>query len=294
MSTTNGQAREEQFLGALLGTAIGDALGHSLSNLSATDVTERLAGPLGYGPASEERGPEGAGAITHRTEIVLCLVESLTTNDGRPDPDNMAARMGFLAAGPSRELMSPGTIEGIELAIDRDGQVPTTYQPPAELSVASRGIPIGLLHAVGGFDRDLMRRESVVVTHLSHAGSQQEDLTEAVAGLIAATARSRAIPAGMSVPDGEPGQALAAAVAAMSSADSFEEGLRAAVAPAGDRASIGAIAGALLGARFGASGIPQALIDDLDARIYLSLAAPWFYRTSMMRAGTVIDLRQIS
>ena len=57
---------------------------------------------------------------------------------------------------------------------------------------------------------------------------------------------------------------------------------------------MGAIAGAVLGARFGASGIPQDLIDSLDARIYLTLAAPWFYRTAVRLAGTVIDLRVVS
>lgn len=293
MATSSGQAREEQFLGALLGTAIGDALGHSLATLGEDVVEERLAGPLGYGPATD-RGPEGAGAITHRTEIVLCLVESLTTNDGRPDPDNMAARMGFLAAGPSRELMSSGTIEGIELSVDHDGQVPSSFQPPAELAVATRGIPVGLLHAVGGFDGSLMRRESSIVTHLSHAGKEQEDLTDVVAEVVAVTGRTRVIPPIVQVPDGEPGSALAEAISSIANADSFEEGLRQALVEPGDRSSVGAIAGALMGTKFGASGIPQSLIDDLDARIYLSLAAPWFYRTSMMRAGTVIDLRQIS
>jgi hypothetical protein len=69
--------------------------------------------------------------------------------------------------------------------------------------------------------------------------------------------------------------------------------MQAALQQSDDPASAGAIGGGLLGIRFGASGIPQPLIDDLDARIYLSLAAPWFFRTAVMRAGTVIDLRQI-
>lgn len=289
MTISKGQAREEQFLGALLGTAIGDALGQSLAGLSEQEIALRLAAPLGYGSA-EDRGPEGAGAITHRTEIVLCLVESLTTNDGRPDPDNMVARLGFLAAGPSRDLMSPGMIEGIELALENDGQVPDSHVPAIELAVASRGIPVGLLHAVGGFDPDVMRRESAIVTRLSHAGADQESLTQTVAAVMAETARSGSIPAsGESSGD----ENLSATLNAIASADSFADGLRQALAITGDRSSQGAIAGALLGARFGASGIPQSLIDDLDARIYLSLAAPWFYRTALMRAGTVIDLRRI-
>jgi hypothetical protein len=33
------------------------------------------------------------------------------------------------------------------------------------------------------------------------------------------------------------------------------------------------------------------MIDDLEGRIYVSLAAPWFYRTALRRAGLVLDLR---
>jgi ADP-ribosylglycohydrolase len=55
----------------------------------------------------------------------------------------------------------------------------------------------------------------------------------------------------------------------------------------------GALAGSLEGARAGASSIPQDLIDGLDARIYLTLAAPWFYQAARRRAGTVIDLRVV-
>ncbi len=292
MTRATGQAREDQFLGALLGAAIGDAAGYSLEKLDHAAIAEHLAGPLTYGPSTEQ-APEGTGAITHRTEIMLCLVESLTTNDGRPEPDNMVARMAFIAAGPSRELMSEATVEGIDRAVDRDGQVDPSFQPEAELAVATRGIPIGLLHAVGGFDRALMRREATIVTRLSHAGATQEDLTASIAEVIAITGRERSIPPAVDVPAAPEGSDLATLIADASAASSFEDGLRTVLASKGDLASKGTIAGALLGTRFGASGIPQALIDDLDARIYLSLAAPWFFRTSVMRAGTVIDLRQI-
>jgi ADP-ribosylglycohydrolase len=58
----------------------------------------------------------------------------------------------------------------------------------------------------------------------------------------------------------------------------------------GDAAAFGAIAGGLAGGVFGAAGLPQQFIDDLDARIYLSMAAPWFYRTVLRRHGIVVPL----
>ena len=86
-------------------------------------------------------------------------------------------------------------------------------------------------------------------------------------------------------------QAVPAAFAAAMAAPVFEAAVFTAVNAGGDADTVGAIAGALAGAGDGASGIPQRLIDELEGRIYLSLAAPWFYRTARRRAGLVIDLR---
>ncbi len=57
--------------------------------------------------------------------------------------------------------------------------------------------------------------------------------------------------------------------------------------------SVGALTGALAGAAGGASGIPQELIDGLEGRIYVSLAAPWFHKAALQRAGHRIDLRPV-
>ena len=85
-----------------------------------------------------------------------------------------------------------------------------------------------------------------------------------------------------------------ARLAALAGGDApFEEVVFAAVNTERPADGAGAIAGALAGARHGAGGIPQALIDGLEARVYLSLAAPWFYKTAARRAGTLIDLRQV-
>lgn len=291
MASGTGQVREDQFLGALLGMAIGDALGRPVRGLDAARATELLPTPLGYVPG--ETPDKADGEITDKTEVALCLVESLTTNEGRPDPDNMVARMGFLAAGPSREYMSAGTIQGIELAVDHDGQVPDAHQPPPELGVAVRGVPVGLLHSVGGFDPAALAEDARTVTRLSHAGTEQEALTVAVASAVAQAGRTRSL-ANVSVAgSGAAWDRLRTILEASSLAESFSGGLGEIVAHGGEADSAGAIAGGLLGTVFGASGIPQSLIDDLDARIYLTLAAPWFYRTAVRRAGTVIDLRQV-
>jgi ADP-ribosyl-[dinitrogen reductase] hydrolase len=291
MSTNLPQAREDQFLGSLLGLAIGDALGRPLRGLGASDIRARYGLVESFIAADDAApGQPHEGEISDKTEIALCIVESLTTNDGHLDPENINARLGFLVAGPSRAWMSNATAEGVELAAAGDGLVPDNYQPAPELAVAVRGVPVGLLHAVGGYDEAVLDNEAAVVSRLSHGGIEQARLTSIVACAVAEAARHRALTrAGVDIVPAS----LRAVLEICRDASTFSDAVSAAVGLGGETDSLGAIGGAIAGARFGASGIPQHLIDALDARIYLTLAAPWFYRTAVRRAGTVIDLRLV-
>jgi ADP-ribosylglycohydrolase len=85
---------------------------------------------------------------------------------------------------------------------------------------------------------------------------------------------------------------VATAIYAAMGAASFEDAVFVAVDAGGATDARGAIAGAIAGAVRGAGGIPQWMIDDLEGRIYVSLAAPWFHRTALRRSGLVIDLRR--
>jgi ADP-ribosylglycohydrolase len=221
-------------------------------------------------------------------------VESLTTNNGLVDPVNINARLGFLINGGSRQWMSDATAEGIRLAGEHDGLVPESYQPEPELAVAVRGVPVGLLHAVGGLDLQSLVAEASLVSRLSHAGPAQAELTSLVAKAVNQAGRSRSVeqPRETSANSAEEAR-LVEIISVVNAAGSFERAVSDAVGLGGLTDASGAIAGAIAGASFGASGIPQQLIDGLDARIYLTLAAPWFYRTAVRRAGTVIDLRVV-
>lgn len=295
MSETQAQTREEQFLGALLGLAIGDALGRPLRGMTASEIAQRYGEVHDYLPVDDaEEGQPLQGEISDKSEIALCLVESLTTNDGLLEPVNINARLGFLANGPSRVWMSEATAEGIELAADHDGLVPDTWQPEPELAVAVRGVPVGLMHAVGGYDERALELDAATVARLTHAGSVQQLLTADVARAVNRAGRSREIDRIAIGEDGQPERRLLAAIVNIArGAETFAAAVSGAVALGGMTDSNGALAGAVMGAKLGASGIPQHLIDGLDARIYLTLAAPWFYRTAVRRAGTVIDLRLV-
>jgi ADP-ribosylglycohydrolase len=88
-------------------------------------------------------------------------------------------------------------------------------------------------------------------------------------------------------------EAVPAAFAAAMCEPIFERAVFAAINAGGATDTVGALTGALAGAADGASGIPQQLIDGLEGRIYVSLAAPWFHKAARQRAGQRIDLRPI-
>lgn len=289
------QAREDQFLGALLGLAIGDALGRPVRGMTAVEIAGAHGLVDSYiSTEVTEDGRPLQGEISDKSEVVLCMVESLTTNNGMLDPVNINARLGFLAAGPSRQWMSAATVEGIELAATRDGLVPDDRDPEPELAVAVRGVPVGLLHAVGGYDEETLLSEASIASRLSHGGWRQAQLTANVARVVAVAARTREI-RDLPVMAGACPERdlLRRIVECVRSNPSLGSAVSTAIGLGGETDTSGALAGALAGAKLGASGIPQDLIDGLDARIYLTLAAPWFYRTAVRRAGMVIDLRMV-
>lgn len=321
-------ATEDRFLGALLGLAIGDALGMPVEGWPAAKIAERLGRIEGY---HRRVFPDGTaiepGEFTDESEVVLCLVESMTANSGQLDPDNVGARLLFLARGESKRWMSEETRAALARADETlEFRVPLDEDGPATGEVAARGVPLGLLHAVGPFDPDRLRAETETAVRLTHGSpaaitaalavaygvrlaARGETPAAAWAGETAAFLGGGAVAAALAEVDrrqasgnpiaetlavigtGSPAaEAVPAAFAAAMAAPAFEDGVLTAVNAGGDTDTVAALAGALAGAANGASGIPQPLIDDLGGRIYVSLAAPWFFRTAQRRAGLVIDL----
>lgn len=294
-----GRVTEDQFLGSLLGVAIGDALGLPVEGLAADTILQRYGAFEGYLEIEDAGDGEPiTGMISDKSEVVLCIVESLTTNDGMLNPENINARLAFLVNGNSRKWMSDAMIQGIKQAEERGGLVAAELDSEPDPAVALRGVPIGLLHAVGSWDEEALQKDAEIVTRLSHGGERAIRLTAQVARATAAAARSaqgqehsRTVP----VPENEEplAQQIASIIEEVKTAETFEDAVFPVVRAGGKASALGAIAGGIAGAKFGASGIPQNLIDELDARIYLSMAAPWYHRTVVRRAGTVVDLRVV-
>lgn len=320
-------ANQDRFLGALLGMAIGDAMGMPVAGWSPAQIRERLGRVTGYHRRVFPDGTEiEPGEFTDESEIALCIVESMTTNQGRLDADNIGARMLFLARGESRRWMGQATLAALARAEESQSfTVPLDEDGPATGDVAARGIPIGLLHAVGEAQPEALRAEAEAVTRITHGSPAAIAAASAVAHGVALTAGTDLPPAewmGRTAeflgagamaealhkagdlidagtdPDqaiaaigvGEAAEAVVAGAFVAATGGGFARAVETAVNAGGAADARGAIAGALIGARVGSAGIPQPMIDDLGGRIYVSLAAPWFHKTALARAGDVIWL----
>src|SRR3954447_3732597 len=148
--TKMSEASENAFLGALIGMAIGDALGAPVAGLQREEIATRFGRVVDFLPISDPEQGEHSGEFTDETEIALCVVESMTANQGRLDPETAGVRMLYLAAGPSRRWMHPAALAALDAAAESlDFVVPINDDGPATGDVASRGIPVGLMHAVG-------------------------------------------------------------------------------------------------------------------------------------------------
>jgi ADP-ribosyl-[dinitrogen reductase] hydrolase len=329
LSDVMADAGENQFLGTLLGMAIGDALGAPAIGLDRAEIVERFGTIDRFLPAMHADSSDShPGEFTDETEIALCIVESMTANQGQFDAETIGVRMLHIAAGASRHWLHEATREALDAAADTlEFQAPLHEDGPATGDVAARGVPIGLIHAVGRFDAARLRADAEAVTRLTHGDTAAINATTAVAFAVrlAATGAPRdtwARETAEFLGGGELAERLSlldqvvfeeplaslletigtglvavesvpAAFAAAMTEPVFEDAVFAAVNAGGATDTIGALTGALAGAAGGASGIPQQLIDGLEGRIYVSLAAPWFHKAARQRAGQLIDLRPV-
>jgi ADP-ribosyl-[dinitrogen reductase] hydrolase len=290
----------DRFRGALLGLAVGDALGAPAEFLTAAQVRDRwgvLADMVGGGCHDVLPG-EGSDA----TEMMLELAESLATRD-EFDPEDVVARYrAWFAAGPRDVSLTTRTVMLVlaagtpwDLASRRAYEV--LGFPTAGNGSVMRCAPIALRYAT---DPEARRRVSLRESTITHydflagwscvalnelivaamAGRLEESLPAIVAALepddsrVAATLRdaveaeAEEIHAAAFVLD-----SLGAAVWAVLHTSSFEGALCEIVNRGGDCDTVGAITGALAGARYGADAIPARWLEALLVRKRVTAAA---------------------
>jgi ADP-ribosylglycohydrolase len=317
------RATQERTLGSILGLGIGDALGMPVTGWTAVQIADAFGSISEYHPRTFSDGTVlNAGEFSDETEIALCIMETYTSANAELDAELIRARMRFLAKDESRRWMSPETLRSLD-----DDEEPWYLSPEIDdPEVALRGIPIGMIHAAQTIDAASLYRDVEAVVGLTHKSRVVIDRAVLVATAVARVLagnddRSTLIPSLISlapndllstqlrrlaetlttttdlpsimarVDTGDQAlDAITAGIAAFVIGEQFEDAVFAAASAGGAADSRAALAGALSGAHFGAGGIPQLLIDQLEGRIYLTLAAPWFYRTIQLMTGRGISM----
>jgi ADP-ribosylglycohydrolase len=326
MSEENVPAASDRFTGCLLSLAIGDALGMPARRRHAD------APIAGYEPLHDEAGELRAlaGQFTAHTELALCLVESLVSTNGFVDPDAAGYRFVQVLRAEHAHFLDPTSRAAIEQAAE-SGEYQAGLAPDGavEPGPAARIAPVALTHSLGRVNTELFVREVMRATLITHVSPEAVNGALAYAWALNLIARRDALPemlieevlafidedavaralriaaealrtGASGIPprllaDASIGAAVATALFLFAAApDDIARGVLTSAnlqSPA-DASAIGAMTGALYGAWLGAKALPLSLIEGLEGRMYILMAAPALYRTAQRRAGLFLQLHQ--
>jgi len=301
----------DRFKGALVGCAVGDALGAPVEGLPPEEIA------LEYGRVTTyQDGRFGAGRLTSNTQMAIALSQSILEM-GRCDREHMGRVFGrWMKASDDGVKEARGIGVACATASRRlyEGTSPDeSGVPSAGCGAATRAAPVGLryYHQPGTLKR--AATEQAWLTHTDPAavagavavalavsmgirvegvGDRSsfieeiavfvESIDPGLAGKIAClTDFLEANPEDGFDFFGNSGYVMetvpGALFAFLRSPDNFEESVVTAASAGGDSSSLGAIAGAVSGAWVGLSAIPDHLKEPLEGREYIESVASHLY-----------------
>jgi ADP-ribosyl-[dinitrogen reductase] hydrolase len=277
--------------GVLLGLACGDALGRPVEFRSTGQIASEhgtLTEMVGHGTWSQP-----AGTITDDTEQALCLARSLVET-GRFDPADVAERfVAWYESGPfDIGGMTRRSLERLRTGDAWDEAGETVWEDSHEGANAGNGSvmrcpPLAVAFADDPGTLDRTSRDSSRITHADpRCTAGCAVLNRTIAGLL----RDESDPLAATLDATEVPEELDGALRPVAHGDAFDElstsgyvvhslqtalhdGLRAdsaedaivtAVNRGGDTDTVGAIAGAVAGARFGADALPSRWVAEIE------------------------------
>jgi ADP-ribosyl-[dinitrogen reductase] hydrolase len=289
MDAVTREMLQDRYRGCMLGLAVGDALGAPLEFIDRAEIARR------YGEVREMLGGgwlnTAPGEYTDDTQMALAIARS-AADLGRIDPVDIGARfvqwmesmpkdignttlqsLGYLAAGVPWNVAGARTMAQKGDSAAGNGSI-------------MRAAPLAL---VCRNDRDALIRQSIDISLITHADprccwscvalnkaivalfSGSDDVITAASDVQEPLVRETLATALTVERDevksgGYVLHTLGAAFWSFLNHDSFEEVVIAAVNLGGDADSTGAVAGALAGARYGASAIPERWLAMLQNR----------------------------
>lgn len=292
--------------GTLLGLACGDALGRPVE-FEPPHRIERVHGRVTEMIADGTHG-QPAGTITDDTEMALCIARSLTGHETF-EPEDVAERfVDWKASGPfDIGIMTSNALGRIERGEPWDEAGHLEWESSPEGSNAGNGslmrcAPYAIAYRTRPADLVRVSRRSSSITHadprcqwscalfnrvlanlltgverpLERAFGDLEsklpdDVREAVQAVVDYRRGERA-----DIDLANSGYVVTTLQAGLYhglTADTIEEAIINAVMMGGDTDTIGAVTGAVAGARFGASTLPERWLDPLPSRAELETLA---------------------
>ena len=282
----------DRFLGVLLGLAVGDALGAPLEFQPARTPEHYLTEMIGGG--WQKLAP---GEWTDDTQQALCIVESLLTKRVF-DPDDIARRFVIWMQSSPKDI---GLHTRRVLDAIRQGDSWETASREAQ-ALAPENAPNGSLMRCAPLALFFCRHPeyvaslSPVLSRITHAHPDCEwscvFLNVAIVGLLSGLGRSEAVelaydaidggsqalkdriglamqPTCEIAPTGYVLDTLEVAVWAFLHTTTFEDAVINAVNRGADADTVGAVVGALAGARYGMSSIPSRWLIALKESTFL-------------------------
>ncbi|PSP90045.1 ADP-ribosylglycohydrolase [Halobacteriales archaeon QS_4_69_34] len=285
--------RSDRAEGVLLGLACGDALGRPVEFRSPGQIAAE------YGTLTEMVGDgthgQPTGTITDDTEQALCIARSLVEQGGF-DPEDIAERfVAWYNSGPfDIGLMTADALGSIDGGASWETAGREVWEERPEGSNAGNGsvmrcAPLALALTDDPDALQRVSRESSAITHAdprcTHGcavlnltiaallDGDEQPLSRAFDALNADAPESLREVLEQIPDDIDPTElrnsgfvlhTLQTALYHALVADSAEDAVVSAVNEGGDTDSIGAVAGAVAGARFGASALPERWLDALS------------------------------
>jgi ADP-ribosyl-[dinitrogen reductase] hydrolase len=279
---------KDRYRGTLLGLAVGDALGAPLEFLDRNEIATR------YGAVRDMIGGgwlnTQPGEFTDDTQMALAIARSIVRQRGVDPADIANLFLSWFDSHPKdignttkRSLLHlaagvPWSEAGKRTLVELGGSAPSNGS-------LMRSAPIALACRR---NEDALIRHSIDVSSITHADPLAcwscVALNRAIASLLNET--EDAIQSASEVPQAKVVRAviqsslerdeirsggyvletLQSAFWAFRHHDGFEEVVVAAVNLGGDSDTVGAVAGAIAGARYGAESIPSRWLDVLQSR----------------------------
>jgi len=288
--------------GVLLGLACGDALGRPVEFRSAEWIADQ------HGTVTEMLGDgthgQPAGTVTDDTDLALCIARSLVETQAFDGHDIADRFRGWYESDPfDIGLMTADAIREYDGGTSWRDAGREVWQHRAEGSNAGNGSVMRCAPHAIAFADDLdalvqVSRQSSAITHYDPrctygcavlnctiAGYLRGDDDPLVSALtrIERDAPDELVETLRLVPDhvderhlqtsGYVIHTLQTALYDALTADSAEDAIVTAVTRGGDTDTIGAVTGALAGARFGSESLPDRWLDTIDHREDLELLA---------------------